>query len=135
MINTSARKKILMVDDDEVQLAIAEIILKKDYDVVTTTSGEKALAYLLQGSAPHLILLDIVMPHMDGWETFNRLKAISCLHDVPIAFFTSLSESSEKNRAYEMGAVDFIQKPFQKEELRSRVKAMLEKHQPGTPAP
>jgi CheY-like chemotaxis protein len=65
-------KKILLVDDDEIHLAIAEEMLKSKYEIITVTSGKAAVTKLLQGLTPDLILLDILMPNMDGWEIFNR---------------------------------------------------------------
>ena len=129
MADNSAKKKILLVDDNEIQLEITQLLLESEYETITAKSGKEALAYLLTGVSPNLILLDIVMPNMDGWETFNRLKAISCLKDVPIAFLTSLKETNEMDRAYAMGAADFIKKPVEKDDLLERVKTILEKHE------
>ena len=120
--------KILLVDDDDIQHQIAESMLKKDYEVYKVRSGNEALDYLRDdNNIPDLILLDILMPEMDGWEVFNRVKAISLLKNVPIAFLTSITESTEEKRAYEIGADDFITKPYKKEELLNRVKKILEK--------
>ena len=129
MADNSAKKKILLVDDNVIQLEITGLLLESEYEIITAKSGKEALGYLLKGIAPSLILLDIVMPHMDGWETFNRLKAISCLQDVPIAFLTSLKESNEMDRAYAMGAADFIMKPVEKDDLLARVRNILEKRE------
>jgi CheY-like chemotaxis protein len=124
----SARKKILLVDDNEIQLEILESMLEGEFLLSKAKSGKEAMAFLMTGLAPHLILLDIVMPEMDGWETFNRLKAISCLHDVPIAFITSLDEKEDLDRAYSMGAADFITKPVERNELLTRINSILKKH-------
>jgi len=120
-------KKILLVDDDETHLAVAENLLKKQYEVITAKSGKEALELFLHKVVPDLILLDIVMPNLDGWETFNRLKAISLLQDVPIAFLTSLTESDEAKRAREIGAVDYIEKPYKSADLLNRVEKILKK--------
>jgi len=122
------KKKILFVDDDAIQHAIAENMLKDEYDVFKAKSGNEALQYLYSSEfAPDLILLDILMPDMDGWEVFNRIRGISLLKKVPIAFLTALTESSDEKRAFEIGADDFIKKPYEKEELLSRIKTILEK--------
>ena len=124
------KKKILFVDDDEIQHAIAESILKEDFEVFKAKSGEEALQYLYSSEfTPNLILLDIMMPNMDGWEVFNRIRGISLLKKVPIAFLTALTESSEEKRAFEIGADDFIKKPYEKEELLSRIKTILDKQE------
>ena len=125
----SARKKILLVDDNEIQLEILVSMLEDEFFLATAKSGKEAMGFLLKGLAPHLILLDIVMPDMNGWETFNRLKAISCLQDVPIAFITSLDEKTDSERAYTMGAADFITKPVERDDLLARIKGILKKHE------
>ena len=129
MVKSSVKKRILLVDDNEVQLKVTESMLAEEYLLDSAKSGKEAMAYLLTGNAPNLILLDIVMPDLDGWEVFNRLKAISCLKDVPIAFITSVDNSSDADRASIIGAADFIMKPVKKRELLERVKTILEKHE------
>ena len=118
-------KKILLIDDDEIFLDIMENMLKAEYEIIQTKSGEEALAYLFKGSLPSLILLDIIMPSMDGWETFNKIKGISLLENVPIAFMSSLEEAEAEKHAKELGAVDFIRKPCEREDLLGRIKAVI----------
>jgi CheY-like chemotaxis protein len=120
-------KKIFLVDDDEIHLAILENILKDKYETITAKSGKDALEYMLSGVVPNLILLDILMPNLDGWETFNRLRAISFLQDVPIVFLTSLSEEAEVEHAQEIGAADYITKPYNKDDLLVRIEKILNK--------
>jgi len=99
--------------------------LEENYDVVTAISCTEALRFLYQGLAPAFILLDLIMPETDGWVTFTRIKGISDLHNVPIAFLTASGESADMNRAREMGAVDYIKKPTTKDELLGRIKKAL----------
>ena len=120
------KKKILLVDDDEIQLITAEAMLMTEYEIFTAKSGKEAIEHFLYGRIPDLVLLDIMMPNMDGWETYNRLKALTSLKDVPIAFLTSVNEVSEKNRAHEIGLVDYITKPYDQESLLARVKKIIE---------
>ena len=127
MDDDSGKKKILLVDDNEVQLSISEVQLNKEYDVTTAKSGREALDYLFHGHVPDLIMLDILMPDMDGWETFGRLRAISKLHEVPILFLSSINDEEEIDRAFDMGAVDFIIKPCNSSELMERVKKAVKK--------
>ena len=127
MNNNIEKKKVLLVDDDEIHLSIAEAILQETYKVITAKSGKEALDFLLQGHPPNLILLDILMPNMDGWETYNTLKGISLLQDVPIAFLTSLHGTDEEKRAQEMGAADFIMKPYNREDLLKRIETIINK--------
>jgi DNA-binding response OmpR family regulator len=67
------------------------------------------------------------MPEMDGWEVFNRIKAISLLKNVPVVFLTAVSETNEEKRAFDLGADDFITKPYEKDILLGRIKKILEK--------
>jgi len=127
MVDNSEKKKILLVDDNEVQLSVSEVQLNKEYEVTTAKSGKEALDYLFHGHVPDLIMLDILMPDMDGWETFGRLRAISKLHEVPILFMSSINDEKEISRAYDMGAVDFIIKPCNNTELLERVKKAVKK--------
>jgi CheY-like chemotaxis protein len=125
MENNNDMKKILLVDDSEVHLVIAENILKGKYETVTAKSGKEALSLLSKGYVPHLILLDVLMPEMDGWETYNKIKGISLLRNVPIAFLTSLDGAREKQYASRIGAADLITKPYNGEELLNRIEKML----------
>jgi CheY-like chemotaxis protein len=118
---------ILLVDDDKMQLELLEEMLKTDYAVVKTTSGREALGYLYGGAVPNIILLDILMPHMDGWETFNRMRAISVLQNVPIIVLTSVEGADEEKRALAMGAADYITKPVNAKELKERIQSAIEK--------
>ncbi|MCL2442732.1 MAG: response regulator [Treponema sp.] len=119
-------KKILIVDDNEVHLVIAENILKENYEINTAKSGKDAVTLLSKGYVPNLILLDILMPDMDGWETYNKIKGISLLRNVSIAFLTSLDGVREKMYASRIGAADLITKPYNGEELKKRIEKILQ---------
>ncbi|MDR2543437.1 MAG: response regulator [Treponema sp.] len=123
----SRNKKILLVDDDTIHLTITENMLKSEYDVVSAHSGNEALDLFYKGFVPNLILLDLVMPDMDGWDVFEKIKAIGSLHHVPIAFFSSSFEIDEIKRAFEIGVNEYISKPVEKEELLKLVTVMLKK--------
>ena len=123
------KKKILLVDDSDLQLAIADNILKNEYEVITAQSGEDALKYLIKGLIPDIILLDVLMPNMDGWETYHKIRGISLLINTPIAFFTSLNESENIKYAQGIGAAGYITKPFEKDELLEKIKDIIEKAQ------
>jgi len=120
-------KRIIVVDDDEIYLTMIETILKDKYEVITAKSGKDALGYFLKGIIPNLILLDVLMPELDGWETFNRLKAISFLQDVPIVFLTAVNGSAEVEYARKIGAADYITKPFEISDLLNRIEKILNK--------
>lgn len=127
---TAAQNKglILAVDDTPASLKLLTDILKTEgYDVRSAINGELALhAAAIQ--PPELILLDISMPGMDGFEVCQRLKQQSQTRDVPVVFVSSMSETMEKLKGFELGAVDYVTKPFQREELLARVHTHLELH-------
>ncbi|MDR2942100.1 MAG: methyl-accepting chemotaxis protein [Treponema sp.] len=121
------KQKILMVDDDTIHLEMVGALLQDEYDVSSAKSGKEGLGLLYQGLVPQLILLDLIMPDMDGWNTYTRIKAISGLHDIPIAFFTVSSDPEDIKHAHEMGAVDYIKKPYDKDDLLSRIGKIIKK--------
>jgi len=121
------KQTILVVDDDVIHLEMVEAVLQNKYDISTAKSGKEALGLFYQGLVPQLILLDLIMPGMDGWNTYTRIKAISGLYDTPIAFFTASNDPKDIQRAREMGAVDYIKKPYDKDDLLKRVGRITKK--------
>jgi methyl-accepting chemotaxis protein/CheY-like chemotaxis protein len=121
------KKKILVVDDDGIHLEMVKTVLSNEYDVSTVRSGKEALGLFYQGLVPQLILLDLIMPDMDGWNTYGKIRAIGGLYDTPIAFFTSSSDSKDIKHAKETGAVDYFKKPFEADDLIQRVGNILKK--------
>jgi len=119
------KKKIIVIDDDEPILAMARGMLVKKYDVNAVKSGKLALQLFYQGYVPDLVLLDLTMPDMGGWETAEKIREISNIHKVPIAIFTSSEDIDDKAYAERIGAVDFIKKPINKNELLDRVEKLL----------
>lgn len=118
--------KILAVDDTPASLKLLSDILKEEgYEVRAAVSGELALHAAIH-NPPELVLLDICMPEIDGFEVCRQLKAHPETHDVPIIFVSAVSETVEKVQGFELGAVDFVTKPFQREELLARVRTHLE---------
>lgn len=119
---------ILAVDDTPSSLKLLTDLLNADgYSVRSAINGELALR-AASAQAPDLILLDANMPDMDGFEVCRRLKQEPRLHDVPVIFVSALSEMPEKLKGFEFGAVDYVTKPFQREELLARVRTHLELH-------
>jgi methyl-accepting chemotaxis protein len=121
----SEKQKILVVDDDSIHLEMVNAVLSGEYDVTCAKSGKEALNLFYQGLVPQLILLDLIMPDMDGWNTYNRIKAIGGLHNTSIAFFTSSNDPKDIKHAQEMGAVDYFKKPYDKDDLLRRVGKIL----------
>lgn len=122
----SNKANILIVDDTLFNLHVLSGILKEQgYKVRPVTSGKLALKSA-QSNPPDLILLDILMPEMDGYEVCQRLKADPNLKEIPVLFISALTEALDKVKAFNMGGVDFITKPFQVEEVCARVQTHLE---------
>ena len=121
------KQKILAVDDDATTLAMIEGMLKNDYVVITAKSGKEALSLFFDGLVPQLVLLDLMMPEMDGWDTYSRIRDISGLHATPIAIFTASEDPKDLQRANDMGAIDYIKKPVRKDDMLQRVGSILQK--------
>ena len=124
----SDRGNILAVDDTPASLKLlSDILSDEGYNVRPARSGELALesAFI---TPPDLFLLDICMPNMDGFEVCRQLKANPKTRNIPVVFLSALSEVDEKVRGFSLGAVDFVTKPFQREELLARVHTHLEMH-------
>jgi methyl-accepting chemotaxis protein len=121
----SEKKTILMVDDDAIHLELTKAMLASNYEVTTIKSGREAITLFFRGFIPNLILLDLIIPDMDGWDTYERIKAIGNLHNVPLAFFTSSDDPQDIARAQQLGAADFIKKPIDRNELLERVEKLM----------
>jgi putative two-component system response regulator len=117
-------KKIFIVDDNSVNLLTAEDALSEYYEIYTLSSA--ALMFeLLENVVPDLILLDILMPEMDGFEALKRLKSEARYMDIPVIFLTSKSDSATEALGFEMGVLDFVSKPFSVPVLLNRLKTHL----------
>lgn len=117
---------ILIVDDTPINLrVIVDFLENYGFEIRIARSGENALKRV-QYDPPDIILLDILMPDMDGFETCQRLKAIDKLKDIPIIFMTALTGTQEKIHGFELGAVDYITKPLHQEEVLARLKTHLQ---------
>lgn len=118
-------ERILIVDDTRVNLSLLRAILRtRGYDLIEATDGEQAVQQAIEGH-PDLILLDVMMPIKDGFEVCSELKARSDTVDIPIIFLTSLDDSADKIHGLELGAADYVTKPFDKGEVLARVDTQL----------
>ena len=125
---SNQRKSILLVDDDEMYLSVTKLSLKDEYEIFMVKSGKEALEFLDKShTVPDLIMLDILMPMMDGWIVFDKIHDIATLKFTPIMFYTSLDEESAKEKAYELGAFDYITKPCKQSVLLEKIKDTLQK--------
>jgi DNA-binding response OmpR family regulator len=117
-----SKHRILVVDDDEdIRLLVRELLERAGYEVIEAADGREALK-LMYSSPPALVLLDITMPDLDGYQTLERIRDLS---DVPVAMLTARSQELEKVRGLSAGADDYIAKPFGRQELLARVQALL----------
>lgn len=125
LMNDSKNGIILVVDDDLVSLEMCKHLLESEgYRVQTAADGKKALGQVRK-VRPDLILLDIIMPEMDGYETCRLLKRNDHVKDIPVIFMSSLTESFDKVKGFASGAVDFISKPVETQELLARVQTQI----------
>ncbi len=123
MTDAEARRPVvLVVDDTPDNLMLMAGLLKESYRVKVASSGEKALRIAQTAPAPDLILLDIMMPDMDGYAVCRRLKADAATRDIPVVFLTALSEQEDEQAGLELGAVDYITKPISAPILLARVR-------------
>ncbi len=117
---------VLLIDDSLVNLALLKKTLQKhDFNIVLANNGEQGLIRAKQ-NMPDLILLDVLMPGWDGYETCFRIKQRADLASIPILFLSALNDSESKVRALQVGAVDYVSKPFQEDELLARVRTHVE---------
>lgn len=119
---------ILVVDDDKTNLTLAQKILLSQYRIAATNSGKAALKYL-EKNHPDLILLDINMPEMDGFEVMEQIRKNEETADIPIIFLTADNQPDTEIKCFQMGAVDFVAKPFIPDVLISRVSKTIELQQ------
>ncbi len=123
--NSEEKKLILLVDDAPANIQIAREILKDTYKTRVATSGAKALELVNVQPQPELILLDINMPGMDGYEVCTRLKADPSTREIPVIFLTAMTEVEDETRGFSVGAVDYIHKPFSPPVMLARVQTHL----------
>ena len=120
------RATILVVDDTPDNLSLMSALLKDTYKVKVANSGDKALKYVQGDNKPDLILLDIMMPGLSGYDVIVELKAKSETRDIPVIFLTAMSAAEDEKKGLEMGAADYITKPISPPIVLARVKTQLE---------
>ena len=131
----SPMKCILIIDDTkDILMVVSRRLQSWGYEALTASSGEEGLR-LAEERVPDLILLDIMMPKMKGREVCARLKANPKTQHVPVIFLTALGLADHVKAGMDLGAADYLVKPFAPEELRKRVTVVLARHDRTTPAP
>jgi putative two-component system response regulator len=124
-LDFAAKATILVVDDGADNLEVISGLLKDLYKIKVANNGEKALQIALGGSPPDLILLDIMMPELSGYDVCIRLKQNAATRDIPILFLTALTAAEDETKGLGLGAEDYITKPVNPSILRARVKTHL----------
>jgi class 3 adenylate cyclase len=125
MMAATDKKLVLIVDDTPTNIAVVSGLLKDSFQTKVATNGEKALAIATGSEKPDLILLDIMMPGMDGYEVCRRLKDNPATRDIPIIFLTAKTEELDEEKGFDVGAVDYIHKPFSGPIVLARVRTQL----------
>jgi sigma-B regulation protein RsbU (phosphoserine phosphatase) len=128
MLEGAKKLKLLIVDDTPENIQVLMGTLKDQYAIVAAINGEKALKLAVAEPQPDLILLDIMMPGMDGFEVCQRLKTDAATCEIPIIFLSALDDTVNKVKGFTVGAVDYISKPFHPEEVLVRVNTHLTIH-------
>ncbi|MGH1396362.1 MAG: sensor histidine kinase [Trichormus sp.] len=127
MVNISIENNLILVVDDTITNLeiISTELIASGFNVITAINGEQAIEKI-KSQLPDLILLDVMMPRMDGFETCKNLKSNPLTHDIPVIFMTGITDTDSKVNGLTLGAVDYITKPFQKEEVLARIKTHLQ---------
>ncbi len=121
-VHSAEKARILVVDDElDTVVLLKHILLRDGHDVMGATSGKEALEKI-SDLKPSLVLLDLMMPEMDGWQTFERIQQVS---DLPVIVISAMAQPQQIVKALEMGADDYITKPFDQSEVKARIKAVL----------
>ncbi|WP_020648667.1 GGDEF domain-containing protein [Solimonas variicoloris] len=124
--DAAERPLVLIVDDTPANLRLLSEALADDYDIMVATGGARALALIDDETLPDAILLDIMMPGMDGYEVCRRLKARAQTQDIPVLFVTAEGSQVAETRGLELGAVDYITKPFSLPIVRARLRTQVQ---------
>lgn len=118
--------KILIVDDEPLNIDVLHNLLKEDYKIMAAINGKQALKVALSDSPPDLILLDIMMPEMDGYEVCSLLKSEEKTKNIPVIFVTAMGQITDETKGLEVGAIDYLTKPISPPIVQARIKTHLE---------
>jgi len=123
-LSSKDKKKILIVDDERMNIMVLAQFLKSQYDIIMAADGASALE-TAEKHVPDLILLDVIMPDMNGFEVLTRLKNSAITINIPVIFITGLDSAEDEERGLLLGAVDYITKPFHKSVVKARINTQL----------
>jgi DNA-binding response OmpR family regulator len=119
------KKKILVIDDELSIRMLLENFLSKTFEVAAKSDGLEGMKYLEGGNMPDLIVADIQMPNMDGYDFIKNIRASGYFKDIPLIMLSGIESSQEKVKCLKLGANDYIVKPFNPEELSIRIELLL----------
>ncbi len=126
MNNNNEKPLILIVDDTPMNIRVLGTALKEDYQIRVATNGEEALEMATKLPVPDLVLLDIMMPEMDGYQVLEVLKSLPETKEIPVIFVTALNKEDDEEKGLKIGAIDYITKPYSIPVLKARVKNHIE---------
>jgi len=117
-------KKILIVDDEKINIMSLAYSLRPDYDIIVATDGVTAIE-VAQKHIPDLILLDIIMPEMNGFDVIVKLKETEITKNIPVIFVTGIRKPEDEKKGYSLGAVDYIVKPYDAGVIRKKIESCI----------
>ncbi|SMC56251.1 response regulator receiver modulated diguanylate cyclase [Desulfocicer vacuolatum DSM 3385] len=120
-METDKKSRILIVDDEKMNLKVLADLLKETYALILARNGKQALKFAFQEPPPDLILLDVIMPEMGGYEVIKQLKENEKTKDIPVIFITALNSMEDEEHGLKLGAVDYIAKPFSPPIVKMRI--------------
>ncbi|CAN5643670.1 response regulator [soil metagenome] len=123
------KKTILVVDDELSIRMLLENFLGDDYEVITKENGAEAMEWLEEGNTPSMMLVDIDMPKLNGYELTESIRKNNGISKVPVIMLSSKQKSADRIKSYHAGADDYLQKPFNPEELLIRIQAIFRRMQ------
>lgn len=123
--NQQRQKEILIIDDEPIMRKLLHQILKERYRVVTLENGKEALEWMYSGNIPDLVVADLNMPEIDGFEYIKRIRESGFYYDVPLIVLSGEESSAERIKCLKLGANDYLIKPFNPEELSLRIDNLI----------
>jgi DNA-binding response OmpR family regulator len=119
------KKKILALEDAPSIQKILEMVLNKDFEIITKNDGQEGLEWLQEGNNPDLIISDVNMPNVSGEEFLKQIKVSAFFKDIPVIMLSGIENSAERIKMLKLGADDYIVKPFNPEELKLKIEILL----------
>jgi DNA-binding response OmpR family regulator len=119
------KKKILALEDAPSIQKILEMVLNKDYEIITKNDGQEGLEWLQEGNNPDLIISDVNMPNISGEDFLKQIKVSALFKDIPVIMLSGIENSAERIKMLKLGADDYMIKPFNPEELKLKIEILL----------